>query len=182
MSSLNSTFKKFHPWKISNTENGPTLNIALVERQYIYKCLKDFEKKKDKLRVTTSNANTPLGYCIYTISIPSNYVQGDSIHHTVNKGCDHMFYLKPCENPKEILASWNSFIVDIPTEWLVLTHKNFPNEFQEMLDSLSHTIKQNIMEKIEIYNQIKLRIAKGIPFGTIDGKPPTGDDRKDYLE
>ena len=170
---MESYFNKYYPWIISNYINkyhpkySPSLNIALLESRYMktfeFEYSPNYGKTLDLLRVTTCGGNLSHGYCRHYITLPNNY-KDEKINYVVN-GCDHVFFIEPLKGTEEdIIQHIEQFIVAIPDEWLVTEYKNFKKEFEAILTKLNPVISKKTLERIEIYNEIKLRVAKGFVY------------------
>ena len=145
-------FKKYSPWRITDFQNeyhkSPTIDIVLVDKQFTYtgefKYSSDFGKTTNRFKVVTCGDGF-YGYSLHTVIIPEDY-DGGKIHHTVNDGFDHVFYLEPIEEEEKI-DSIETFIKNVPLIWLI--DENQP-EFEELLNQLSTEVKIEALEKKNI--------------------------------
>lgn len=142
-------FKKYTPWRITEYHNqyhkSPTIDIVLVDKKFTYTCefkySSDFGKTTKRLKVVTCGDGF-YGYSLHTVIIPEDY-DGGKIHHTVNDGIDHVFYLEPIEEEDKI-NSIETFIKNIPEYWMIDEN---PKEFEELLNQLSPEVKKEALLK-----------------------------------
>lgn len=156
-------YTKYYPWKISEfdhhyrKEDNPKIDIALIQRAETHtetnQYASGYGTTINRIRATTCGDGI-CGYSIHTITIPEGYTDG-IIHHSVNNGYDHVFYIEPITDENEVILALEKFIVNIPDYWIVNEYNENKEEFEKMLDKISPVIKVKVIRRIIEYDPRK---------------------------